>query len=256
MRGFSLVELSIVLVILGLLTGGILSGQSLIRASELRSVTTDISNYTAAIHSFRDKYFATPGDMSTATNFWGAKDAGDGLGVDCTNLYASSTATCNGNGDGTVTGTWPEAYNAWHHLANAGLITGQYTGRAGTVNALHATPGVNTPASKLSNGLYFLSTLSHAGDGGHFAMDYGLNLHLTQVDQTTTSDIYILNAEEAWNIDTKFDDGKPGLGKVIASANINNVTSCITATTSTDFTSDYRLTIKNPCATLFFRNIQ
>ena len=66
---FSLVELSIVLVILGLLVGGVLSGQSLIRAAELRSVTTEYSRYTTAISSFRDKYFALPGDMSNATSF-------------------------------------------------------------------------------------------------------------------------------------------------------------------------------------------
>lgn len=57
-RGFSLVELSIVLVILGLLTGGILAGQSLIRAAELRAVSTEYSRYATAVQSFRDKYFA------------------------------------------------------------------------------------------------------------------------------------------------------------------------------------------------------
>ena len=57
-QGFSLVELSIVLVILGLLVGGVLSGQSLIRASELRKYTTSADKYKTAILSFRDKYFA------------------------------------------------------------------------------------------------------------------------------------------------------------------------------------------------------
>ena len=70
-RGFSLVELSIVLVILGLLTGGILAGQSLIRASELRAVSTEFQRYVAAVNTFRDKYFMLPGDMSNATAFWG-----------------------------------------------------------------------------------------------------------------------------------------------------------------------------------------
>ena len=69
--GFSLVELSIVLVILGLLTGGILAGQNLIRAAELRSVTTQFQNYHAAVMTFRDKYFALPGDMANAEDFWG-----------------------------------------------------------------------------------------------------------------------------------------------------------------------------------------
>jgi prepilin-type N-terminal cleavage/methylation domain-containing protein len=59
-RGFSLVELSIVLVILGLLTGGILTGQNLIRAAELRSAVTELQRHQASTQSFRDKYFAIP----------------------------------------------------------------------------------------------------------------------------------------------------------------------------------------------------
>ena len=75
MRAFSLVELSIVLVILGLLTGGILAGQSLIRAAELRAVTTEYQRYVAAVQTFRDKYMALPGDMPNAIAFWGAAHA-------------------------------------------------------------------------------------------------------------------------------------------------------------------------------------
>lgn len=70
-RGFSLIELSIMLVILGLLVGAVTAGQSLIRASELRSVTTDIERYRAGIATFRDKYFGLPGDLLNATSFWG-----------------------------------------------------------------------------------------------------------------------------------------------------------------------------------------
>lgn len=95
-RGFSLVELSIVLVILGLLTGGILAGQSLIRAAELRSYITDVQRYPAAVNAFKDKYFAYPGDMANATKFWGAL-GGDGTGNDaaCQALSASGLPTCN-----------------------------------------------------------------------------------------------------------------------------------------------------------------
>jgi len=56
-RGFSLVELAIVLVILGLLVGGVLTGRVLIRASELRTVTTQYQGNVTAARSFRDKYF-------------------------------------------------------------------------------------------------------------------------------------------------------------------------------------------------------
>mgnify|MGYP001100732306 CR=1 FL=1 len=67
--GFSLVELSIVLVILGLLVGGILGGKSLIKAAELRSISTEQAQWNTAIKAFRDKYFMLPGDMNNATSF-------------------------------------------------------------------------------------------------------------------------------------------------------------------------------------------
>ena len=69
--GFSLLELSIVLVILGLLAGGVLSGKSLIRAAELRTIGTERDRFRTAMYAFRDKYFMLPGDISNATSFWG-----------------------------------------------------------------------------------------------------------------------------------------------------------------------------------------
>lgn len=65
-RAFSLVELSIVLVILGLLTGGILTGQSLIESATMRRQLADIATLQSATLSFRDKYMAIPGDMPIA----------------------------------------------------------------------------------------------------------------------------------------------------------------------------------------------
>lgn len=97
-KAFSLVELSIVLVILGLLTGGILAGQSLIRASELRAVVTEYERYIAASHTFRDKYMAIPGDMANATRFWG-DDAALCADAGITN---GTPGTCNGNANGSI----------------------------------------------------------------------------------------------------------------------------------------------------------
>ncbi len=99
-NGFSLVELSIVLVILGLLTGGILSGQNLIRAAELRAVTTEFSAYQTAVMTFKDKYFALPGDMRNATDFWGSAGGSGVIGDGCEAGTPTGTQTCNGNGDG------------------------------------------------------------------------------------------------------------------------------------------------------------
>lgn len=129
-HGFSLVELSIVLVILGLLTGGILAGQSLIRASELRAVSTQLQKFAAAHYSFQDKYFAIPGDMRNAVTFWGAADGSTGETVACLTVDSLTLSdpkqTCNGDGNGRIetTGTSDEIRRYWQHLANAGLIEG------------------------------------------------------------------------------------------------------------------------------------
>jgi prepilin-type N-terminal cleavage/methylation domain-containing protein len=98
-RGFSLVELSIVLVILGLLVGGVLSGQSLIRASELRKVTTEYTSIVAAVGSFREKYLYLPGDFPNASQFWGAAAAGAGCWF---TPNPGTVPTCSGNGDGRL----------------------------------------------------------------------------------------------------------------------------------------------------------
>src|SRR4051812_28937287 len=98
--GFTLVELSIVLVILGLLVGGVLTGQSLIRAAELRAITTEQNRYVTATHTFRDKYFALPGDMTNATAYWGTSGNCPGLAAQGN----TTPATCNGNGDGKISG--------------------------------------------------------------------------------------------------------------------------------------------------------
>src|SRR5690348_1121410 len=83
-RGFSLLELSIVLVIIGLITGGITAGRTIVRAAELRSMITDINKYKSAIYTFREKYNAVPGDMKNAVKYWGAAAGGTADGVDAT----------------------------------------------------------------------------------------------------------------------------------------------------------------------------
>ena len=137
---FSLVELSIVLVILGLLVGSVLSGQALVRAAELRSVTTDYQRYTTAIRTFRDKYFALPGDMNNATTIW--------------------TGTTNGNADGMVGQTGcgalqTENVSAWQQLAYANLIAGSYT-ETSPVYSPHL-PNVNIPGSKIASAGWFFT---------------------------------------------------------------------------------------------------
>lgn len=238
---FSLVELSIVLVILGLLTGGILAGQSLIRASELRAVVSEYQRYVAATNTFRDKYFALPGDMTNAASFWGA-------------------STNNGNGDGiindaaavSVTG---EAFEFWNQLALAGLIEGKYSGVAGP-NAGHAgletIPGTNAPKSKIASAGWAVRNLTNnAGDGWFYAFDYG---NLMVIGKTQTGDWPVdslFKPEEAWNLDTKLDDGIPGSGKVIAIG----WPTCTTSASKTDYSGSYALTTSALSCALAFTKL-
>ena len=206
---FSLVELSIVLVILGLLVGGVLSGQSLIRAGELRAVSTEITRYHTAVYTFRDKYFAMPGDMANATSFWGNADTGANGGECAAPLTnaGTGTQTCNGNGNGMF--DWgPEERRVWQHLANAGLIEGRYSGIGPEMVA-----GSNVPASKLANNsyrylpevpLYGKTAISNALRIGRISSGYFGN------------DEGILKAEEARNIDVKSDDGLADSGKLFS----------------------------------------
>lgn len=240
--GFSLVELSIVLVILGLLTGGILSGQALIRAAELRSVSADTQRYTTAIHSFRDKYFALPGDMANAVRFWGAQAGGtaDGRDAVCAALThatpATGAATCNGNGNGMIGNdslTYYEWFRTWQHLTNAGLIEGSYAGVSGNnATGTLAVRGWNVPASKLGNAMYALRYLNVTSLA--FQSFIGNYNHILFLGAATSGEPVnpALRPEEAWNIDTKLDDGRPGYGSVMGlkSTSTNNP-NCTTADT-------------------------
>lgn len=215
--GFSLVELSIVLVILGLLTGGILAGQSLIRAAEWRSTIAQTQRIQAAIYSFRDKYRALPGDMRNATDFWGAIN---GTASTCVTLASpDGRQTCNGNGDGIWSGAhgeYGEYFHSWVQLAAAGLIEGNYTGKTtGAAGTAHGTGGINSPNAKLSN-VHFESQSNGtktAGDSDFYAGDYN-NVLTIQGPSGGASLSRILLPEDVWNMDVKLDDGRPAYGRI------------------------------------------
>ncbi|PZP87239.1 MAG: hypothetical protein DI582_00260 [Azospirillum brasilense] len=246
--GFSLVELSIVLVILGLLTGGILGGQALIRAAELRAVPTELSRYQTASQTFRDKYFAMPGDMANATSFWG-KDAAACNGHTGS---AGTPGTCNGDGNGRLSyaaggsGATGEYYQFWKQLALAGLIEGTYTGIAGPngggTGGIDHVVGTNAPASKLATAgwsVIYDPTGSSMYNGTMYPMDYGNAFQIGAQAATTYPHNTIIKPEEAWNIDTKMDDGVPNQGKVVAW--YHSAYPCTTATAPTDTNVSYNL---------------
>lgn len=260
-HAFSLVELSIVLVILGLLTGGILTGQSLIRASELRAVTTEFDAYKTAVMTFRGKYFALPGDMNNAIDFWGAVNVNE---TTCGTTQGTGTQTCNGDGDGEIdvlpnSGTdSSEPFRAWQHLANAELLAGSFTGIDGSVgNSNDAAIGENVPASKLGNAGWMLR-FQNGGAGATSFEHLSGNALTFGADAGTTSHLNAaaITPEEAWNIDTKIDDSKPGTGKVF----VINWDECTDAATNggandDEVTAEYLLSEASTLCALRFINV-
>lgn len=210
-RAFSLVELSIVLVILGLLVGGVLSGQALIRAAELRSIPNEAFKHQAAVLTFRDKYFALPGDMTNATQFWGIAGGTTGNDTTCKNTGSTTGRTCNGNGNGLIdesNGAYEEM-RFWQHLASAGLIEGSYNG----IGSGGGTSYVGTaPSSKANRNAYWVpygygfSPATTDSFGG----DWGNAMELYEQASAWLS----LKPEDAWNVDQKLDDGIPYTGKI------------------------------------------
>ena len=254
---FSLIELSIVLVILGLLTGGILAGQSLIRASELRSVITDATKYRTAVSAFRDKYFALPGDMPNATSVWGARACSL-----ADNTLPVATETCNGNDDGSISWGLPdtthgESFLAWQHLSSAGLIGGNYSGLQGPgTYAASEVGGLNVPSLRLNSGCIGLHGIG-SGATNIIPTANSMNPNVTSgnvllLGKTVGSNPdYCYGAEftpmDAWNIDTKMDDGVAYSGKMFAWVRAN----CTTNTTPGS--GDYLLTYSNPICALMLR---
>jgi prepilin-type N-terminal cleavage/methylation domain-containing protein len=129
-KGFTLVEIAIVLVIIGLLLGGILKGQEMITQAKIKNVIADMSGVSAAMYGYQDRYRALPGDDKGAGARWASASAtsGDGDGL-VEGAYLSATAT-------------DESVNFWHHLRLSGFVAG--TGKDQPFNAVSGRMGVQT----------------------------------------------------------------------------------------------------------------
>lgn len=112
-QGFTLIEIAIVLVIIGLLLGGILKGQELITSARVRNLISQQDGIKAAFYGFQDRYRALPGDYATADQNIQMATTGD-------------NAKGNGNGRIDVGGTPNEAILVWEHLSKSGFINGNY----------------------------------------------------------------------------------------------------------------------------------
>lgn len=156
--GFTLVEIAIVLVIIGLLLGGILKGQEMITQAKIKNVINDYNGITAAVNSYRDRYRAVPGDDQGAKTRWttAAPNNGDGNGI-ISGLYSANDTT----GTGGAPAATAESNLFWQHLRLAGFVPGATSGTgSGTPpgNATGGIIGVETGVQG-TNGLGFTSLI-------------------------------------------------------------------------------------------------
>jgi prepilin-type N-terminal cleavage/methylation domain-containing protein len=132
--GFTLIEIAIVLVIIGLLLGGILKGQELINSARVKNLATDFRNIPVFIYGYQDKFKALPGDDKAAVAHVGTTAITPGIG----------------DGDGVIEGDWDdenatpptETYLFWQHIRLAGLAPGSTTLSATDYQPRNAVGGV------------------------------------------------------------------------------------------------------------------
>lgn len=195
--GFSLLEMSIVIIVIGLILAAIMKGHLVVDVAKNRALISQINNYKAAVGSFYAKYNAFPGDFIEASIYW----TGDN--------------TANGNGDGKISfqndvGTY-EGYQAWQHLSNENMVNLLLLGTQ--TNGI-ALLDVDVPRSKAGGGYFFdynILTQSNvlvlgaplAPSGADYPMRLALEGSLTP--------------KQAYEVDIKMDDGLPLEGAVFSS---------------------------------------
>ena len=215
-QGFTLIEVSMVLIIIGLISATIILSRDLIQTAQVRNQIGQIESFNAAVQTFRDQYNCLPGDCINAVELSLGKAGEDGD---------------NGNGNNTyevLDNGLVEMQNLWIHLANAGLINGRYT--AGLM------PGINSPALVLEgegtterpdienpkggvwlvSGKQFLRGTGPSGPVGGPPANFKNGWILTTravAGDTFTSGVY--TPRLTYRIDAKIDDGAPDSGLIM-----------------------------------------
>lgn len=206
-QGFTLVELAIVMVIIGLLIGGILKGQELLQSADIRAIISQVNGIGAASSTFFDKYGSIPGDINDAT----------------LKIRGCSAPCGNGNGDGNVGNlldtnslgrvqagitAMPDVETSyfWKHLALADLI------KEVDANAPITLPefGVTHPKVSLGGGFEVATFSRSSGD-----WTTGLSLrYQNSLASQPYPQMAVITGRVAQEIDSKMDDGVPDIGRV------------------------------------------
>lgn len=228
-EGFTLIELSVVLVIIGLIVGGVLVGQDLIRAAYIRAQITQIEKFNTAVNTFYGKFQALPGDMNnqTAAFFgfstavhnsggnWYGQGNGDGM-IQGNEIGQDSTGYYGGLMSATIMTSCGETGVFWVDLSSAtagNLIEGGFN--TATENSGGTCFSVNgsliqqyVPAAKLGGGNSVYVTNIN---GINY---YGVENIVSFLPPMTGA--AGMTVAQAYNIDKKIDDGFPATGNVAA----------------------------------------
>ena len=195
--GFTLVEIAIVLVIIGLLLGGILKGQELINSARVRNLADMNAGIQAAYYGFIDRYREVPGDV-------GRTNAANAIGV-----TINSGGNENGRLDEAAAGDpWIEAAAVWEHLSKSGFISGTYQANDGAgVDATNYRD--NAPANAFNGPVILFRTDDYFDpdrtlDGAVAGAGPAERLSLVMGDN--------IPVNIARELDVKLDDGLPETG--------------------------------------------
>lgn len=245
-QGFSLLELSIVLVVMGLIIGGVLVGIDLIAASTIRSTIAQYKEFQTICAAFEDKYGDLPGDIEQTK----AKDFG---------LYDRTAVAAEGNGDSNgllqscadnfTTGSRAgcETLLFWRDLNDAGLINGSYqsaTAAQADNGAAIATKDLSKflPESPLEGNFW---TVFHKANANVDTANYYALTNITSIDADGTYNLdQFLTPVIADQIDTKIDDGLAMTGAVRGmQQNVNIIYLCTPSATACidNLTNDYNM---------------
>jgi prepilin-type N-terminal cleavage/methylation domain-containing protein len=225
--GFTLIEIAIVILVIGLIIGGMLIGQHMVRISQVNSILAQKNELEVAISNFQERYMMPPGDLSHASRYWPTE--------------------VNGNGNGQIYTN--ESHHAWRHLAKAELISGNYTG-TGT----GSTSAADSPSSRINNVGWAFTGMINSG-----VMTSMTQFGTTYYDHRTLllvggfgidyATVPFLTAAEAEGMDRKIDDGLPYSGNMLGSMQSHSALCTVGATLAT---KRYNVTDKTyRCAAMF-----
>lgn len=193
--GFSLTEMSVVLIIIGLILSSVVAGAKFVDFAKARALVSGSEKYQSYLYGFLSKYSEYPGDFTEATIYW------NNPGVE------------NGDGDGKVyfqnSGGTQEGYNAWQHLALAGMAENDFIGAAGGVTL--AVADTHVPSSVYGGGFFW--AYDYAGHDNSNTLSVGEPVTIGGTDLALNG---LIIQENARDIDLKADDGNPSEGSLKA----------------------------------------